>query len=227
MGSSRTFTASELKMFVGIGVLVGAAITGLTAFVIWKMKLANPPTNTPIVVRGGAMTFRSKNQVAQSGGVDCFPLNGTHLSFYKDLDSTNTPGNQQPDGQYSLSDLSKIDFAGFVPAGYNSSGTSESVNGVTVQMTQTCNGSVGATLAPINGDSSFYHNRDAHKNWHDEDGSYVKRFWDKSCNQNSETADEDTCEHLSAVYLYFTPAAGGGTVRWDCMNGECEVRIGN
>jgi hypothetical protein len=211
-------------LFIVLGgglALAAAKVLHLERFLVQPCAVG-VATNAPVKVRGGAMTFRSTSAFSQDGdGNPCVPIkSGTQVGIFE-------PGNSgaTADNSYPLQTGVQIDFFG-----HEENGGANSNDGVRVLITSTCNGSsLGATIVPEPlSHSSFYPFQDQAK---DEDKTtYRKRFLDSACiGTPSPSGDEDTCEHLSTVYVNssatITPKSNPAQ-EWLCTDGECDVKIG-
>jgi hypothetical protein len=181
--------------------------------------LPSPPTpSTPVVVRGGAMTFRGASGATIELDHDqnlCFVLGKVGatvtLSVTQNFNNGGTTNYSGPLGIGAL-----IDFKGRQHSGYG-----EGNYGVQVKITDSCGGSnLGASFSPENGKAGYYPGRGP-----DEDGSYYLRYWDKTASGGpGQNDDEDNAEHMSKVYL--TGAHWDNGASWQpCKDGECEIRF--
>lgn len=198
-----------------LGVLVG--VTGC------RLDKGRLKVDSPIKVRGGAMTFRSKNVTWQQGTVSgatspCYFLDGVGISSIS-TDASYASGGTAP----SLNNLT----AGWSMTlnGRNPSNPKQaSPNGITIKTQDaSCNGSVHTMillpLSPTNA-AAFYPGE-----LQTEDG-YMERFVDNSSScqgpSGSRSGDEDLCERMSTISLVL---AGSSTYNYLCRNGECEIDI--
>ena len=215
------------RRFTFVHLLLAVAGTALATFAAVKLYqiLTSAPYDSPVKVRGGAMTFRTKKNVPfQNLGGDnyCVSL-GAPSTVQIDLFQPGSDPSGIPDKSATLSNGAQIDFLGSTADGSNASS-----NGSRILITNNpCGSSTGliATLQPEGTSSGFYKNRN---NASDEDDSHLVRFQDLPCSQSppSPTADEDTCEHLNTIYINSSPTSSptSGT-KWHCRNGECLVKI--
>jgi len=182
-------------------------------------------TDTPIVVQGGSMTFRT---TSFNGGFNP-TSNGTYCVFLGPQNSSLllevTQLGNEPVVSESVSQGGQIDLFGHL----RSQG-SESSNGVEVAVVNgTCNSHDGliAILTPepaANGatGSDFYAYRN---NGSDDDGTRIERFKDTMCtNAPDAQGDEDSCERLSNIYINPQQTSQPKTgIRIPCTDGACEV----
>jgi hypothetical protein len=206
---------------VGVG-LIGVVI-GILALKIYEHSSAPAGTDSPVTVRGGAMTVRTKDQggwVNIGNNSWCTDI-GDLGAFSISLDAlTGTKPSTFPVG-------STLTING--RAGNND----DPDNGIQLtSQTGGCGNESGPSikLSPITSatSTSFFYPDASSVN---EDGGKIKakRFW----NQNSKncvgpnpaataTGDEDTCERASTIAL----TVSGATSTYRCKNGECVIGIG-
>ena len=216
MASDARFTITQ----VGISAIVAFLLGGI-ALALFQYLKQSPETSSPIKVRGGAMTFRAYSYYSDNNGNDCVLLTTStgSLNFIDD------PLAVVPNvTTVSLQGVDHIDFFGRQP-----NGKDKSANGVSLKFTPTCKGpngnQIGASLIALSGNSDFYPFRNGHVP--DDDGTYIKRFWDKKGNSGkpSNSQDGDTCEHLSEATIYYTDPTKKPTPLPHCTNGECAIEI--
>jgi hypothetical protein len=215
----RKYTTAQLIGFSLAALAGGAILAGLVAHF---MSSTAAPADSPLKVRGGAMTFRTKanNQFSQVPNTSSYcvllgsPTSTVSLALFQPKDQTATT--------IQLTNQAQIDFFGHTP-----DGGSASNNGIQVLITSSCNGVTGlsALLQPEGSNSQFY---DHLNNAADEDNARMERFQDIPCSKNPPTplADEDTCEHMKQFIINSapTPTPNGGSV-YKCRNGECRVEF--
>jgi hypothetical protein len=203
---------------------MSASAVGLVLWVAGQVG-PKPPltTSTPVVVRGGAMTFRA-HAFAKDGNKQCLVIGGTPAGATVELfEIGNRTGN--PDDSVPLSQVAQMDFMG-----HKRDWTGEGNNGVRLVITNSCGGMLGATIAAEpNSNSDFYPNQNATAV--DEDKTtYKMRFMDDDCESQSSdpTGDEDNCERAANIYIHasaVTKPHDSATKTWNCTDGECEIRI--
>jgi hypothetical protein len=184
-------------------------------------------TNSPIKIRGGAMTFRlgAHYDWKSNHSQPCVNLSAFPTTI--DLDGVVPVGGAPANPSPLPSQDWQIDFFGHLR-----DKSAMSPNGIRVAIThKQCDGSAGmsATFTPENQNSTFYEfDQD---NLYDEDGqTRIKRFKDKSCTSKPDPAgDEDNCEHIHSIYINKSitsdPTAKPDYI-YRCTNGECKVEIG-
>jgi hypothetical protein len=217
------------KRFTSTHLLLVGLVTALAALAVAKLVqiiLSSGPSDSPVKVRGGAMTFSTKpdgSPFSKVGSGYCVSLGGTAVSLKL----------IQPNGDkttFPLTSTAQIDLLG-----RKGDGDSESNNGTRILITSSCNGVNGlsALIQPETKASGFYPNRDDAV---DEDGAHIERFMDSSCRPETSPSpgmpgqDADSCERLKNIYIHGAPADDprGGTpspVQSNCHNGECVLRL--
>jgi hypothetical protein len=158
------------------------------------------------------------------------------MELYQDPTGPNTPILKNPDKSQPLNDGVQFDLVGHkVKVG------GPSTNGVRIYIKTGCGptNSLGAFLSVDSdgkGNTRFYKFR---QNQPDDDLSYAKRFLDGVCEKpttsgtaNDQYQDEDSCEHLSTIYVNInqppTPTLdyiSHAKDAWPCTNGECVLLI--
>ena len=237
------------KRFTFVHLAVTALLFGIGAFTLvefanhaysgawwWPVGGKGASTDTPLKVQGGAPTFRTKKNLPfhqVSNNNYCALIGSATSTLQLKLFQ---PGNHSPNPDCNISVPSggQIDFYGRLlnqnPPPY----TTESMNGIRVTILQSCNGANGlsASLTPepptsgTSPSSGFYPDRNNIPD--DDDAAYIERFEDLTCSTTppSSNGDEDTCEHLSSIYINnaatSSPKSGK---RWRCINGECRVEF--
>ena len=217
MEAARTYTGTQVAIAAAAAIGVGL----LTYFVIKSFVPATGPSDPPIKVNGGAMTFWTKKGVQfdapPSGKTYCLPLgtasSGTvQLKLFQPDNYTTIPDNKIP-----LSSSAQVDLFGFKGTGF-----APSDNGIRVLIKTSCGNStdLSAWLQPEEDvNSDFYQNM---ANGAAPSNRHFVRFWNKdpSCSSPpTPSADEDLCEHLDRIYVNGKP--------WDkCNDGECRLEIG-
>jgi hypothetical protein len=208
------------RAFVTLGAvfLLGAVLGAVVGY--FKASLFHPttPTQPPIKVRGGAMTFRYKATATGASPWLPYPSatptgvcvqqdtsTGAKLKIFQHPDPD--PNDPSPPG--STSNLA----TGWVVDlhGRDSAFNPDANEGVELKAVSDCGGSNGVSMLPIphSSASGFYGGV-----LQSSDGStFAKRYKNSSC-----TTDEDACEHMSSVFINGTQVA-------DCANGECLVKI--
>jgi len=194
-------------------------------------------TDSPVVVRGGAMTIRTKETTygwIMGADVDHYCTNISNLSWFgTDADlQTGTQPSTFPAG-------STVQMQGrqFLGVGVGGS-AKDSQNGILLTaQSVTCTGTAGFSilLAPMNGSSYSHFYQDEAALNEEGNGKVVrgKRFMDTTATclgpsptyNSAPTGDEDTCERGSTITV-IVPGAAGGTSTYRCKNGECAVGIG-
>lgn len=242
METTRRYTLTHLAIAATVVALATVILVRLISIL-----LAPAHGDSPVKVRGGAMTFRTK-----SGGQ--FQQVGTSNSYCVVLGATGTkleldlfqPGNHQSNPNKSIAlvpDHTQIDFFGRNEKGK----IKRNGNEIRVLITSSCNGmqGVSATLTPV-GNSAFYLNQ---KNGTSQDGdddpstpdtSQSVRFQDLDCATSfpplpqtpgglpqNPNGDEDLCENLGLIYVNSgpttNPTSGDHWAR--CHNGDCSLEI--
>ena len=208
------------------------------------------PGDSPVVVRGGAMTVRTKDSVGWKGASVPFctgiGLTGGTLYFnYEGLDAV--PGSPTPPpvpfpvipkGSVALTGNNwQLTILGrnYVPN--TTPSQSRYGNGIVITPAASCTGATGASVyvqLALTGKYPGFYNSDLN-----EKGTRAgKRFRDftplgtpgTNCfgpNSNSvppSTGDEDVCERASLVTLN---TGGGTTYSGWCSNGECVIGLGD
>ena len=190
-------------------------------------------TNSPVKIRGGAMTFRFASGAVidkDANGNFCSVIDkSTSISLFEHPDEKGTTA--KADYQYSLSPGVQIDLFG-----YTRGGKSDSNNGIQVLITNTCKtNQLGASLIPEPNSSSLFYPFEDNASDDPTDKSTRRRFEDTACvgqQPPDQNGDEDTCEHLAKVYIHSSPSANPksnlvGNTPWSCERGECLVLVGN
>jgi hypothetical protein len=201
--------------------------------------LGGPPkANSPIKVRGGAMTFRSTTQWQPVSGQVAYYLDNANVSYisFTGVDPVGSapPGPLYPPGCWTMTLV-----------GRNPNPSVVISNGITITaLTSSCNHPTtyhSLTLTGF-GNGSFY----PEKYKPDDDGTYSERYMDTTpdvpttgttaavpgCQGPSGlgptlTGDEDFCERLSKITLIlYTGATPGTPSTYKCKNGDCEIDIG-
>jgi hypothetical protein len=242
METAKRYTSVQLWAFVALTAVLAAIGTRL----ILNLLTATTSGNSPVKVRGGAMTFRT-----ESGGQ--FQQVGTSNSYCIVLSTTSTnltldlfqPGNHQktPNKSIALANQTQIDFFGRNEKGK----IKKNGNEIRVLISSSCNGTQGisATLTPI-ADSAFYLNQkdgasqDGDDDPNAPDTSHSVRFQDLDCATNflpippspgampqNPNGDEDFCENLGLIYVSSAPTTTPTSVDpWArCHNGDCSLEI--
>jgi len=234
--ASRRFTSTHL--------IIAVALAAIAAFVVARLiqlAFTGGSSDSPVKVRGGAMTFRTKSGQFQQVGTSnsyCVVLSTTSTNVSLDLYQ---PGNhtKTPNKSFSLTSQLQIDFFGRNEKGK----VKRNGNEIRVLITSSCNGMQGisATLTPV-GNAAFYVNQkngasqDADDN---PDTSSSVRFQDLDCAQNfpptptpggpvqNPNGDEDLCENMGLIYVNSAPTTTPTTVDpWArCHNGDCSVEF--
>ena len=192
---------------------------------LYEQALVNG-TNSPIKIRGGAMTFRINAHYdwKTNNNEPCVDLSTFPTTI--DLDGfepiAGAPANPPPLPSKDW----QVDFFG-----HSRDKSARSPNGIRIAITsKKCDGSAGASAAftPENANSMFYEfDKDS---LYDEDGqTRIKRFEDKSCTSKPDSAgDEDNCEHIHSIYINKSikpnPTVSPDYV-YRCTNGECKAEI--
>lgn len=213
----------------GILAIIGIAL-GFVGAIWWPWGGHHKrASNSPVVVRGGAMTFRAPKAFAvDKDGSPCLVLgngSGGATITVSMIQNENNSGNDN--GPTTLSSTPQIDFFGHPMGWIRPDGSpGESDNGVQVTLTKTCNSSkFGIKFSGETSQSDFYPHRK--RTVPDEDQTFTLRFRDRSCNTTAgPNGDEDNCEHLSNVYIHGSPTSNPKSeTMWKCIDGECEVRF--
>ncbi|HEX4321166.1 MAG TPA: hypothetical protein VHZ52_09700 [Acidobacteriaceae bacterium] len=223
MNGLRSIKLTEVGL---AGMLGGGVVAGVAALAIalipgihrmWPMSGGS--TNTPIKVRGGAMTFRypgdsQGNTQWHSYGTSgwCIPLDTTggkvKLKIITDPDSDPDSDTSSVETVYTLTGDWVVDLHGRLP-----DFTSDPSEGIEITPTATCNSNQnGIALTSIDKTQTGFYPSDLPS-----DGqTYNKRYQRLTC------SDEDKCEHMGSVNV-----TTGGKVKKpvDCENGECIVKI--
>jgi hypothetical protein len=204
-------------------------------------------TNTPLKVRGGAMTFRSGGKFGSDSAYPngyCVKLNFSYFEL-GDVDdvlrSKHVPAVSYPNAAYpTVSTSWQIDLYDRDPTG-----TSETPRDSGIRIIATSNCVIGpagtppvagVTITPESEYSKFYDNN-SDKNLPDDDKTtYKKRFLDMYCQADhtmpSANGDEDSCEHISSIYINNSPKNKKADVQanpigsYVCTNGECVIGVG-
>jgi hypothetical protein len=238
METAKRYTSVQLWAFVALTAVLAAIGTRL----ILNLLTATTSGNSPVKVRGGAMTFRT-----ESGGQ--FQQVGTSNSYCIVLSTTSTnltldlfqPGNhtKNPNKSISLADQTQIDFFG-----RNEKGKIKRDNEIQVLITSSCNGTQGisATLTPIAHSAFYVNQKDAPSQDGDDtpDTSRSIRFQDLDCATNflplpqspgampqNPNGDEDFCENLGLIYVNSAPTTSptSGNPWARCHNGDCSLEF--
>jgi hypothetical protein len=239
METTRRYTLTHLMI-----VATAVAVATLILARLISIALSSRPADSPVKVRGGAMTFRTKSggQFQQVGASNsyCLVLSTTSTNLTLDLFQ---PGNHQSNPNKSISlvpDQTQIDFFGRNEKGK----IKKNGNEIRVLITSSCNGTQGtsATLTPI-AHSAFYLNQKGDPSQDGDDSpdtSRSIRFQDLDCATNflpipqspgampqNPNGDEDFCENLGLIYVNSapttTPTSADPWAR--CHNGDCSLEI--
>jgi hypothetical protein len=251
MDTNKQFSLTHLAL-VGIGgALLAAILIAIPAGIVWRQfnldasgpnswGKGGPQPNTPIVVQGGSMTFRSRDKARQwkpvtVGKANGYCVDGADVSELEldgvELTSGGTPTN--PTGWIGLTAPWTLSLYGRMPS--SSPGVNVSQNGVTLSaQSKSCAGTSGTSvlLLPI-GQAGFYPPSDELDD--DDTASSAKpalsvRYRDMSStssycigpNGSAATGDEDVCERMSTIQATINST----TYTYNCRNGECTIGIG-
>lgn len=196
-----------------VAALLGASTTVL---LVPHSLAQNPtPTQPPLKVRGGAMTFRYKASGwgKDASGNPCVPFDttgGATLKIFADADPDDASPTNIP-----LSSGWEIDLHG-----RNDKFASDPNEGIALTATASCStGTVngnGIVMMPLRTATySGFYTDDASVT--DDGDTSTQRYKHKGCK------DEDACEHMGQITgnsAANTPFASVG-----CTNGECLVKI--
>jgi hypothetical protein len=258
METNKQFSLMHLAL-VGIGgALLAAIVIAIPAAnVLRQPKIFGQPggvggrgnsdTDTPIVVQGGSMTFRSKDSsnrwVASGNGycldgadISALELNGVELT--RKPQPASTPPN--PTGWIGLSPGWSLILYGRDHS-QGSGTTASSADGITLAaQDSTCKGTKPGTsvlLTPLpHPDPVTHENLNGFYPIADEPDDGQKPTGDTSSpsvrfmNSSSFCAgpngnlkgDEDVCERMSTIQA----TVNGNTYYYNCKNGECAIGIG-
>lgn len=231
METTRRYTLTHL--------VIAATVVALATLILVRLisiALTSRPGDSPVKVRGGAMTFRTKSggQMQQvSGNSFCVVLGSpgakVTLDIFQPKNHTNTPNRS-----FKLTSQSQIDFFGRTEKGQVGSN-----NGTRVLITPSCNGQQGvsALFQPESADSGFYANNESGPSQdgnddppNDNDSSHSVRFQDLACAAKftppNGSGDEDSCENMGIIYVNDAPTGqptNGKHAR--CHNGDCLVEF--
>jgi hypothetical protein len=200
-------------------------------------KGVSTPPDSPIVVRGGAMTIRTKDQTYgwQTAG-SSFCTNADTSMFWISDDATLYNGSPKlPTNPLVLTSGWRVTIVGRLPS---SSGSSQaSTNGITLSAASApCTSSTGSTwvtLSTIPSTNSSFYPTDPVENEEKPRIRTAKRFMDTTKGSGgapspcagpntNPNGDEDVCERASIVTL----TNSSHTYTYWCTNGECMVGIG-
>jgi len=205
-------------------------------------RLFAGPGDSPVVVRGGAMTVRTKDSVGWKGASVPFctgiGLTGGTLYFnYSGLETAKGYAPPQPT-PIALTGNWSVKIVGRLHNGADS--TQASGNGVIITPVGSCSGASTepdyVQLSTASNNSDFYAPDPALKEEPNATAYTAKRFMDKTpagtpgtnCQGPSPKAsnlgDEDACERASLVTIQTT--SGGPYYGW-CSNGECVIGLGD
>lgn len=210
--------------------------------------------DSPIVVRGGSMTLRTKDTWYPNPPSDMKAPTCTNAdTSYIDLIDVK-PVSASPSGPIPLT-LSDIPAPWqLVLYGRSPKDGSQSKNGIILQsQSGACTGSgststtsVSATLLNSN-NTSFYPAGDNANIDNDHGATHSVRFWDQTPDTGTTAAtvgcqgpyppsvqskvqgDQDVCERISVIQLTLTPPppAQPTVYTYKCPSGECKVDIGS
>lgn len=233
---NRWVTRIGLSAF---GIFVG--ITGILLYQKSPMpRVAN--SDSPVTVRGGAMTVRTKDAVGWRGANApfCTGIGLTTSTLYFNYSGLGTASGYSapPATPIALTGAWSVTIVGRLHNGTDS--TQASNNGVVIAPVGTCTGagtaSVYVQLSNTGTYSDFYGPDKALKEEPKATGYTAKRFMDKTPAGTSGTncqgpsplpsnpGDEDACERASKVTIQ--TASGGPYYGW-CTNGECVIGLGD
>jgi hypothetical protein len=240
------------KLGVAVGLIVLAAVCSVTGYIRGTFKKFTGAGDSPVVVRGGAMTVRTKDatngwQSANNGYCSDIKLTGDTLYFnYEGLDivpgnpnPTPTPFNPVHNGSVALT-ANGWDLKIFGRI-YNSAGSTQaSTNGIEITPVGRCNSLTGASvyvqLNLLGAPNATFYGTDL------EGTSAVvtgKRFRDQTpyvsggtnCfgpnTSAAQAGDEDACERASLVTLSNTVGTTTTTYSGWCTKGECVSGLGD
>jgi hypothetical protein len=251
MSEPRVITLYQIGFLGGMGGLLGGGLIALAMLIAGKLDIAklagthssgNP--SSPIKVRGGSMTFRSKNSlwIAQnvptpsSGSASGYCASVDDISFIELDDVVGVPPASPPYGvPTTFTNISK-DWTLSLNGKENNG-----ADGIEMwaRTSFTCQGQTGngpaMLLIPLTGTSGFYANSidDVGK---DHSERFADNYVDNSVSppktpclgpNNNNTGDEDACERIKTLQL--TLSSSDATPRvynYTCPNGECSVYIG-
>ena len=196
-----------------------------------------PHTNPPVVVRGGAITIRTRDSGGWQNSNPPFCTNAD-ISFIELDDVGQIPpataagkGSAVARGDVTLSNIVPTAADNWIITIYGRDTTGKVKSGNGIQLTSkstSCSAGAGTSvsLTGLGGNGGFYQDGSI-----DDDGaaaSLSKRFRDSSCVPSgaSPNLDEDFCEHASEIDLVLTIGGTSTTQKYSCVNGECEVAIG-
>jgi hypothetical protein len=264
---SRGQQRSLTMVHIGVAGILGGLIASAVGFIsIEHVKKAiidiatsgtrgNGQTNTPVVVRGGAMTFRTDDSNGWVGSSAPYCANlkdNTYIEFVR----VSPKSGPQPI-PLALSGLGahwRLDIFGRDPV----NGGSSKTKGVYIQpqsgSCSTGSGPASVLLSPQNDTNEYsaLYPQPTQECDIDEDSNNCSaanqphksmRFWDKTptrgatpgCQGPMPSAtsatngigDEDYCERISDIRLTLdTTAAVPITYVYRCLDGECEIGIG-
>jgi|SRR5580658_214045 hypothetical protein len=241
------------RLRVAVGLIVLVAVCSLAGYFGGRFRKLTGPGDSPVVVRGGAMTVRTKSSAGWQGASAPFctgiVLTGGALYFnYSGLDIV--PGNPNPtptpfppppkgsDGSLALTPnnwtltILGRNFPVTTPA--------QSNNGIDITWVPSCAGASAASvyvqLSLIGAPNATFYGTDI-------DGSSAvvsgKRFRDRTpyvsggtnCygpnTSAAQVGDEDACERASLVTLSNTVGTTTTTYSGWCTNGECVIGLGD
>jgi hypothetical protein len=243
------FPMVDARRYTNIQSMVLASVVIIAALVAIRLitvVLAQSGGDSPVKVRGGAMTFRTSSggdqfqTVGGSGNSFCILLSKTpnanvtldvsQAKFHKVVSSRSE----------TLTNTSQIDFFGRNEKGQ----AGKSSNGIRVLITPSCNGVPGtsALIQPEGPNSGLYLNQknaasqdlsgdDLPNPSSDKDTSQSLRFKDLDCaakfSPPTPGGDEDLCENMGLIIVNSkhtdNPTTTGKPIR--CHNGDCQVEF--
>jgi len=226
-----------MRLFEGVGLTILGVVVGVAGLNQYTQHKGgsrwplNPPSDSPIVVRGGSMTIRTfdKNN-GWPAGSSSFCMN--HKFSAIELDGVSDWGMTTPLDPFSVPTPASwtLTIQGRATTGSAGNRTSApSGNGIklTGDPLHSCSGATGGssiTLSLLSGNSAFYSNDDPSVNEEAPGKKTAKRFQDVSLScagPDSGPGDEDACERASKISL----AISGATTDYNCINGECIVEV--
>ncbi len=189
--------------------------------------LGGSSPKSPIMVRGGAMTFTSTAVISTLGTDSTHPCFGLVPNYVELIDvaeevSSGIPVAFLPDAYFVLSGTWSVTLYARNPDGTVASTATQP--GVVVTNATACtvggNPVNGIALSPApSSTSSFY---SPNTNLDDSSTSHSVRFKNTN-NCNSATTDQDACESIGTIVI----SSSSSTYRFRCLRASCQIGFGS
>jgi hypothetical protein len=224
MSEFRKLSALQVMWFALIGAVVGGLVSCHTPRTETRPVL---PSNTPVIVHGGAMTFRSDLQFATdtASAMDCIPFSSGTQVLVSDQDIWGN--NLAPSPPPPLPPGTQVDFFVRTTDGKGPS-SSDEVRGF---VESTCGNRLGISLKLVNG--RFYSYKDGKND--DDQKTFIKRFRPDTCTSiltgDNNNGDRDMCDRIWGMFITLNPPNGEQTNQQTiqqqpllpCPNGACVI----